>query len=119
MVKVAFEKQFIRKRVERKPSSPFSAFFLYCLTFVFYLAFKFSTGDPMIVPDMSLNSARCLQSTVGERRKEMTNRTEEERRPKESTKTMFCNISRVKRLFSDHFEASQSYAIVNLHDLLS
>ena len=72
MVKVAFEKQFIRKRVERKPSSPFSAFFLYCLTFVFYLAFKFSTGDPMIVPDMSLNSARCLQSTVGEKRKVTT-----------------------------------------------
>ena len=72
MVKVAFEKQFIRKRVERKPSSPFSAFFLYCLTFVFYLAFKFSTGDPMKVPDMSLNSARCLQSTLGEKRKVTT-----------------------------------------------
>ena len=59
MVKVALEKQFIRKRVERKPSSPFSAFFSLLFDVRFLINFKFSAGDSMKVPDMSLNSARC------------------------------------------------------------
>ena len=40
MVKVAFEKQFIRKRVERKPSSTFSAFFSLLFDDRFLISFQ-------------------------------------------------------------------------------
>ena len=40
MVKVAFEKQFIRKRVERKPSSPFLPFFSLLFDDRFLISFQ-------------------------------------------------------------------------------
>ena len=40
MVKVAFEKQFIRKRVKRKPSSPYSAIFSLLFDDQFLISFQ-------------------------------------------------------------------------------
>ena len=47
----------------------------------------------------------------------MADRTEEERRPKESIETIFGTFL-VKEVVFRSFEASKSSAIVKLHDLL-
>ena len=59
MVKIAFEKQFIRKR-EQNPSFTFSAFFFFIVSWS--LAFRFSAGSgvSMKVSDRSLNSGRWM-----------------------------------------------------------